>query len=107
MRGSPVERRALIWETVLSIPEGRVASYGQVAELAGMPGRARLVGRAMRDLPSGSYVPWFRVLRSDGRVAFPEGSEHRTLQTELLEGEGVEVRNGRVDRTRFGWSPDA
>ena len=49
-----------IWETVELIPPGRVASYGQVAEEAGLPGRARLVGRVLSLLPEGSPVPWHR-----------------------------------------------
>jgi methylated-DNA-protein-cysteine methyltransferase related protein len=97
------DRLMEILDVVLQIPEGKVASYGQVALAAGWPGRARLVGKALRDLPDNSHVPWQRVLRADGRVAFPSGDDRHELQVELLRTEGVELRNGRVDLRRFGW----
>lgn len=95
----------LIWDTVLRIPPGRVASYGQVAEEAGLPRRHRLVGRAMRELPPDSGVPWFRVMGAQGRISLPPGSENARLQRALLEDEGVEFRGDRVDLSRFGWDP--
>lgn len=94
-----------IWDTVLAIPEGRVSSYGRVAIAAGLPGRARLVGRAMRELPSESGVPWFRVINAAGRISFPAGGERARLQRDLLEQEGVVFDRERVDLQRFGW-PD-
>lgn len=94
-----------IWETVLSIPPGRVASYGQVAEIAGMPGRARLVGKALSQLDADSGVPWFRVMNASLRISFPAGSPHHALQRGLLEDEGVRFVNGRVVTPR--WDPDA
>ncbi len=87
------------------IPEGRVAGYGQVAELAGLPGLARFVGRALGQLPAGSQVPWYRVLRSDGRIAMPAGSEGHERQRRLLSQEGVEVTDGRVAMKRYRWQP--
>ena len=94
-----------IWDTVLSIPPGRVASYGQVADEAGLPRRHRLVGRAMRNLPEDSGVPWFRVVNAQGRIALPRGSEAAALQRELLEAEGVEFCGERIELDRFGWDP--
>ena len=58
MQPEPAER---IWQVVAMIPNGQVASYGQIAALAGMPRHARLVGRTMRELPKGSKLPWHRV----------------------------------------------
>lgn len=80
-----------------AIPRGRVAGYGEVAALAGLPGRARLAARvlSMNEDPS---LPWHRVLRADGRIAFPEGSPQWHEQVRRLRAEGVEVRNGRVAR---------
>lgn len=92
-----------ILDAVLCIPEGRVASYGRVAEMAGWPRRARLVGTALRTLTGGTHIPWHRVLRADGRIAFPTGDPRQELQTELLRQEGVTVQCGRVDMQRFGW----
>lgn len=95
-----------IWQTTLLIPTGKVASYGQIADLAGLPGRARLVGKAMGYAPKELQVPWFRVLRSNGQIAFPKGSEHAQTQTGLLQEEGVVVLNNRVKLKEFQWQPD-
>ena len=92
-----------ILATVARVPRGRVASYGQIAAIAGLPGRARLVGRALRDTPDAVVVPWHRVLRADGRIAFAEGSEPHARQVRLLERERIAVERGRVDLSRFGW----
>ena len=90
-----------IWDTVSEIPPGRVASYGQVARVAGLPGRARLVGKALRSLPEDSGVPWFRVINAGGRISLT--AEGASLQRELLEAEGVEFDGARVELERFGW----
>jgi len=95
-----------IWRTVQVIPEGRVASYGQVADLAGLPRRARLVGRALGAVPDHLVVPWYRVLRSDGRIAFPPGSPQAERQKQHLQEEDVVVLNNRVRLKQFGWRPD-
>lgn len=95
-----------IWETVQHIPPGRVAAYGQVADLAGLPGRARLVGKALGEVPQELSVPWFRVLRADGRIAFPAGSNCARQQRERLLAEGVLFRGHRVRLSEYGWQPD-
>lgn len=92
-----------IWQVVLAIPAGKVASYGQVAEMAGLGRQARYIGRALGKLPKGHSVPWYRVIRSNGQIAFPEGSDIYREQVGLLEAEGVEVVNGRVAMSRFRW----
>ncbi|MFC6441643.1 MGMT family protein [Bowmanella sp. JS7-9] len=94
-----------IWQTVQAIPYGKIASYGQIADLAGLPGRARLVGKALGFVPEQMVVPWYRVLRSNGQIAFPSGSAHSTLQTGLLQEEGVVVLNNRVKLRDFQWQP--
>ena len=94
-----------IWDTVRKIPPGKVASYGQVADLAGLPGRARLVGKVLQQTEDGKPVPWYRVLRSSGHIAFPAGSEHAELQKGLLQEEGVSVIRNRVSLAQFGWQP--
>jgi methylated-DNA-protein-cysteine methyltransferase-like protein len=101
MTGLRDARYQLIWDTVLDIPPGRVASYGQVARVAGLEQRARLVGKALRELPEGSAVPWFRVLNAAGKLSLTR--EGASLQRSLLEAEGVIFENGRVDLKRFGW----
>jgi methylated-DNA-protein-cysteine methyltransferase related protein len=85
-----------IWAVVAAIPRGSVTSYGEVARRAGLPGRARLVGRALKVAPRGLQLPWQRVLAASGRPAFPPGSDEYARQLKLLEREGVSHRNGRV-----------
>lgn len=88
-----------------SIPPGRVISYGKAGEFAGLPGGASSARQVVRILSSMSRaygLPWWRVLRKDGRIALAEGSG-RELQAELLRAEGVEVdEEGRVDMGRYG-----
>lgn len=94
-----------IWQTVLLIPAGKVASYGQIADLAGLPGRARLVGKALGYAPPELAVPWYRVMRSDRSLAFAPGSATALEQRQLLLAEGVMLRQNRVDKTAL-WQPD-
>jgi methylated-DNA-protein-cysteine methyltransferase-like protein len=94
---------AAIRRTVAAIPRGCVASYGEIAARAGLPGRARLVGRVLGDAGAEAKLPWHRVLRSDGKIAFPAGSRGHREQRQRLLVEGVVVANGRVDLARFGW----
>ena len=68
---NPQER---IWRIVDQIPAGRVASYGQIAALTGLPGRARQVGTVLKNLPKPATLPWHRVCNSQGRLSLPEGS---------------------------------
>jgi methylated-DNA-protein-cysteine methyltransferase-like protein len=93
-----------ILATARSIPAGRVASYGEVAARAGLKGRARMVGRVLGLASDEAPVPWHRVLKSDGRIAFPLGSDAFKLQARLLRREGVHVsKAGRVDLGVHGW----
>jgi len=92
-----------IWLVVLAIPAGKVASYGQVAAMAGLGRQARYIGRALGKLQPGHSVPWYRVIRSNGQIAFAPGSETYQEQVGRLQEEGVEVANGRVSMSRFGW----
>ena len=95
-----------IWSQVRRIPRGRVATYGQVASLAGLPGHARQVGYALSALPHGSRVPWQRVLNARGEVSARAGDTDQGLQRALLEAEGVAFHaSGRVDLERFRWQP--
>lgn len=98
---------AAILATVRRIPAGRITSYGEVAACAGLKGRARMVGRVLGLAPDDAPVPWFRVLKSDGRIAFPFGSDAFKEQMRLLRRDGVKVsRDGRVDLAVYGWSSD-
>lgn len=88
---------------VSRIPAGRVSSYGQVAREAGLGRRARFVGQVMARLPAGSEVPWHRVLKADGRLAFPPDSAAHRRQRARLEQEGVSFTGARVNIDRYGW----
>ena len=95
-----------IWQVVALIPTGRVATYGEVARQAGLPGAARRVGRALRTLPAGTRLPWHRVVNARGRLSLPEGGAGHRTQRERLEREGIAFRaNGSIDLRRFGWIP--
>lgn len=96
--------RERILATVDAIPRGCVATYGQIAEEAGLPRRARLVGRALSDLPSGSRLPWHRVVAAGGRIAV-KGSAAREQRRRLV-AEGLRFsRPGRVELGRSAWLP--
>jgi methylated-DNA-protein-cysteine methyltransferase-like protein len=98
---------ARIYAVVRRIPRGRVATYGQVAELAGLPGHARQVGYALHALRSDDRgVPWQRVLNAQGRTSLRSepGAEH--VQRQMLELEGVVFDTaGRVDLAHYRWRP--
>ena len=101
------ERYRRIYRVVRAIPEGRVATYGQVAALAGHPGHARQVGYALHALPEDHDVPWHRVINAQGEVSprSVEGYDH--YQRHLLEEEGIEFDDrGRLDLGRWRWDPD-
>ncbi|RDV24808.1 cysteine methyltransferase [Alteromonas aestuariivivens] len=95
-----------IQHAVMQIPSGRVASYGQIADLAGLPGRARMVGRALRLAAEEQPLPWHRVVRADGKLAFPAGSDSANEQRERLVSEGIPVVNNRVAMSQWRWEPD-
>jgi len=95
-----------IWRVVARIPRGRVATYGQVAELAGLPRAARQAGYAMHALPSGLRVPWQRVVNARGEVSPRSDPGGEQVQRVLLEREGVAFDpRGRIDLARYGWRP--
>jgi methylated-DNA-protein-cysteine methyltransferase-like protein len=95
-----------IWKVVGTIPRGRVASYGQVARLAGLPKNARMVGTAL-GAADGLKLPWHRVMNAQGRIALPPSSRGYREQSRLLREEGVIVSKGKVDLKRFGWKADS
>jgi methylated-DNA-protein-cysteine methyltransferase-like protein len=93
-----------IYAAVRRIPRGRVATYGQVAALARLEGRARQVGYALHALPAKNNVPWHRVINARGEISLRRGSDAHELQRMLLEAEGISFdERGRVDLRRFGF----
>jgi methylated-DNA-protein-cysteine methyltransferase-like protein len=96
-----------IYAVVSSIPKGKVATYGQVAELAGLPRRARMVGYALRELPDGSATPWHRVVNASGRISARDRPASVREQRALLEAEGVVFdRHNRLSLRRFRWDAE-
>jgi methylated-DNA-protein-cysteine methyltransferase related protein len=85
-----------IWEVVCTIPRGQVSTYGAVARAAGLPGRARLTGFALRIAPAGVNLPWHRVVGAGGRIVFPKSSVQYREQARRLRAEGVVLKDGRV-----------
>jgi methylated-DNA-protein-cysteine methyltransferase related protein len=95
---------ARIYAVVRRIPRGRVATYGQIAELAGLPGHARQVGYALHALPDGTTVPWHRVLNAAGALSPRAVPGAELTQRQLLEQEGVPFNlRGRVPLERVRW----
>ena len=96
---SPTKR---IYEAVQKIPRGKVATYGQVAEMAGNPKMSRAVGNALHHNPDPAHIPCYRVVNAKGELAgaFAFGGEH--VQAGLLEADGITVEDGKVDLEKYG-----
>ena len=92
-----------IYEAVHKIPKGMVATYGQIAELAGDKKMARAVGNALHHNPDPEHIPCYRVVNAKGELsgAFAFGGEN--VQADLLRADGIEVKNGRVDLKKYGF----
>ncbi|MFH1842287.1 MAG: MGMT family protein [bacterium] len=96
----------LIYAVVMDIPVGRVATYGQTADLAGLPRRARMVGFALKQLPAGSVVPWHRVVNSRGEISERRRPDSQFEQQVLLEDEGIRFnRHHRISLAKYQWQP--
>jgi methylated-DNA-protein-cysteine methyltransferase-like protein len=96
-----------IWQAVMSIPPGKVATYGDVACMAGMPGLARRVGRALRGLPEDTRIPWHRVVNARGRIVLPGGGIVRDEQRARLESEGIRFRSTEgLCLREYRWRPE-
>jgi len=99
-------QRQRIYAVVRRIPRGRVATYGQVAFLAGLPGHARQVGYALAALEDGSRMPWHRVLNAQGGISLRKTPGWDDVQRQLLRREGVAFdRSGRTSLRRYQWQP--
>jgi methylated-DNA-protein-cysteine methyltransferase-like protein len=95
-----------IYEVVRLIPYAQVATYGQVAELAGLIGKPRVVGYALYRVAIDTDIPWHRVINAQGKIsesALRDGSDD--LQKLLLEQEGIAFERGRIDFNRYRWRP--
>ena len=103
---NPVQiRRTALYLTLAQVPPGKVVSYGQLADMAGLGRAARWVGRTLSQLPPDTRLPWHRVLGAGGRISLPAGSPSGDEQRARLRDEGVVILNNRVDIRRHGWRP--
>lgn len=95
-----------IQEVVRRIPRGRVATYGQIAELAGLPRQPRLVGYVLNALPPDTRLPWHRVVNAKGLISpRSDGLGGDQIQAQLLAREGVHLDGGRLELDRCRWKP--
>lgn len=102
--GTPDGRWQRVYAVVGRIPRGKVATYGQVARLAGLGRGARQVGYALHALPDNASLPWHRVINRLGEISLRRSGGHDELQRLLLEREGIRFdQKGRVDLSEFGW----
>ncbi len=99
------ERRTALYGALAQVPEGKVVTYGQLAEMAGLGRAARWVGRTLSQLPEGSQLPWHRVIGAGGRISLAAGTVGGEEQRARLRAEGVYFMNNRVDIRRHGWRP--
>jgi len=97
---------SVIYEIIARIPRRRVATYGQIAELAGIPGQPRRIGYALSALHGDSGVPWHRVINAKGMISSRSDGGPDKIQRRLLQQEGIVLdSSGRIDLTRFQWKP--
>ncbi len=93
-----------IRQVVLAIPAGQVATYGTIAEKAGLGRAARRVGHALHKLPADTRIPWHRVVNAQGHLSLPKNSDAHATQRERLKLEGIEFSvNDKIDLRRYGW----
>lgn len=100
-------KQQAIYFALLTVPKGRVISYGTLARLAGLPNGARLVGRTLSQLPLTTELPWHRVVNTKGRLSFAEDSAHFALQKFRLESEGVCFVRNKINLRMYGYSNDS
>jgi methylated-DNA-protein-cysteine methyltransferase related protein len=110
-RGAPVkvtDFTLAVIKTVKRIPRGKVATYAQIARLAGKPGAARGVGWILNSSSEKNELPWQRVINSQGSISFPQKSAEFKLQKKLLQAEGIEFHTSKaLDLDLYQWKKDA
>lgn len=92
-----------IWDIISRIPHGKVATYGQIALLAGLGGHARLVGYALHATPDEIQIPWHRVINAQGRISLPRENGQYDLQKTLLEAEGIIFIQEKINLKKYRW----
>ncbi|MBU2707283.1 MGMT family protein [Zooshikella marina] len=101
-----VSKHERIWQVVSMIPTGKVATYGQVARMAGLKNHSRMVGSVLSQLPPHSGLPWHRVINSKGRISFPQNSPQYNKQKQLLLAEGINFISDKVSLASYQWQTE-
>lgn len=109
MASTPAEttlatNREAIYLALMSIPAGKVITYGQLAALAGLPGAARLAGTVLCGLPETTELPWHRVINAQGKISLPTDSAAYKKQRQRLEAEGVQMVNEKISLRIYGYN---
>ena len=98
-------REQRVYIALAQVPAGKIVTYGQLAELAGLPRAARLIGYILRNLPSETRLPWHRVINAAGKISLGPESDSGLQQRTLLQEEGVIFNQGRISLKQFRWQP--
>lgn len=99
------ELAPMIFQVIAQIPYGRVASYGQIARLAGIPKHSRLVGYVLKHMDADSSLPWYRVINSQGKISLSKlNDQGQNIQAQLLMSEGILVIGRKVKMKEFQWN---
>ncbi len=101
---NPTANREAFYLALMSIPAGKVITYGQLAALAGLPGAARLAGTVLCGLPEQTDLPWHRVINAQGKISLPENSGAYQEQKKRLEAEGVTFTNNKINLRIYGYT---
>ncbi|HSC69296.1 MAG TPA: MGMT family protein [Cellvibrio sp.] len=101
---SVATNREAIYLALMTVPAGKVITYGQLASLAGLPGAARLAGSTLSSLPAKTQLPWHRVINAQGKISLPVDSIAYKKQVQRLQAEGVEVKNGKISLRIYGYN---
>lgn len=96
--------REAIYLALMTIPAGRVITYGQLASLAGLPGAARLVGSVLCGLSETTGLPWHRVINAQGKISLPVDSDGYKKQLASLAAEGIDLKNGKISLRIYGYN---
>lgn len=104
MSNTPAANREAIYLALMSIPEGKVITYGQLAMRAGLPGAARLAGSILRGLPEHTELPWHRVINAQGKISLPAESAAYKMQIQRLTAEGIQINNRKISLRIYGYN---
>lgn len=99
------DREIRLYTVIQGIPVGKVATYGQIASLAGLPGAARLVGKILSGLPADTSLPWHRVINAAGKISMPEDSDSFNEQKKRLTRENIILIGSQISLKQYLWKP--